>query len=62
MGIKCWYSYVMLNANKEWHFQSTNQRKNSAREPPIPMHLGLSIHTEIREKINWEILPTSFKY
>ena len=40
----------IFNAKKKQNVQNNNQRKNLAREPPIPIYLGLSIHMETRVK------------
>ena len=40
----------MFKAKKKRNVQNNNQRKNLAREPSIPIYLGLSIHIETRDK------------
>ena len=40
----------MFNGKKKRNFQNNSQWKNLGREPLIPIHLGLSIHTETRDK------------
>ena len=40
----------MFNAKQKQNIQNNNQRKNIARESPIPIYFHLCINTEISDK------------
>ena len=45
----------MFNAKQKQNIQNNNQRKNIARESPIPIYFHLCINIEISDKkIKWE--------